>query len=106
DDLLDMSRIISGKVVLKHEPVKLARVIELAVDSVRPAAANKQIAMELRLPAEREFEVPGDSARLQQVVWNLLTNAVKFTPRHGKVVVEMAKAESNVRITVTDSGQG
>jgi PAS domain S-box-containing protein len=106
DDLLDMSRIISGKVVLKREAVNLPQVIELAVESVRPAVANKQIALDLRLPAQREIVVPGDPARLQQVVWNLLTNAVKFTPRQGRVSVELERSDSGARITVTDSGQG
>jgi PAS domain S-box-containing protein len=105
DDLLDMSRILSGRVTLDEQPVSLQRVIEAAADSVRPDAVKKQIAIDLVLdpgvPA-----VLGDPTRLQQVVWNLLTNAVKFTDAGGRVAVTLSRTPADVRIAVRDDGAG
>src|SRR6185436_17424244 len=86
DDLLDVSRIISGKMRLQLIPVDLVEVAKAAMDVVRPAAAAKKIKLtgEWRVP---EVFVQGDPDRLQQVAWNLLSNAVKFTPARGKVTV-------------------
>jgi PAS domain S-box-containing protein len=105
EDLLDVSRIIGGKLRLNIGPVELAPVIEAALDSVRPAADAKSITLEIR-SADNANLVSGDPARLQQVFWNLILNAVKFTPQGGRVEVRLARVEGNVEISVKDSGQG
>jgi PAS domain S-box-containing protein len=105
DDLLDMSRITSGKVRLDLQPVAPITVVEAAVDTVRPAADGAGVTIELQLdPAAGP--IAADPARLQQVVWNLLVNAVKFTPRGGKVHVTLEQIDGQVQITVADSGVG
>jgi PAS domain S-box-containing protein len=105
EDLLDVSRIISGKFRLSKEPVQIARVIEAALDTVRPTAEAKGVSLNLSLCPEVGL-VSGDEARLQQVVWNLLANAVKFTPRYGQVQVELQRSSSHIEIVVKDTGQG
>jgi signal transduction histidine kinase/ActR/RegA family two-component response regulator len=105
DDLLDVSRIVSGKMRLDVRPVDLAAVVQEALDAVRPAADAKTI----RIEAVRDPHagpVTGDPARLQQVVWNLLMNAVKFTPREGRVQLHLKRANSHVEIVVSDTGRG
>lgn len=104
-DLLDMNRIVAGKIRLDVQAVDLPLVVEAAIDAVRPAAAAKEIRIE-RVIEPIDRSVSGDPNRLQQVVWNLLTNAVKFTPRGGRINVTLARVASYVSITVTDSGQG
>jgi signal transduction histidine kinase/ActR/RegA family two-component response regulator len=105
DDLLDVSSIVTGRLRLSMGPVELAPAIEAAVDSVRPAAQAKEI--ELAVDLERGIgRVDGDPGRLRQVVWNLLTNALKFTPRAGRVELRLERIESEVEITVSDNGQG
>jgi CheY-like chemotaxis protein/nitrogen-specific signal transduction histidine kinase len=105
EDLLDVSRIITGKLRLDVGPVELAAVVEAALDAVRPAAEAKGIRLQPVLDP-RAGPVSGDADRLQQVVWNLLSNAIKFTPRDGRVQVQLARVNSHVEIVVTDSGQG
>jgi len=105
EDLLDMSRIISGKVRLEVQAVDLARVVMAAIDTVSPAAEAKQIRLQPMLDPD-SGPVMGDPSRLQQVIWNLLSNAVKFTPRHGRVQVLLQRVNSHVEIVVTDSGEG
>jgi signal transduction histidine kinase len=105
DDLLDVSRIITGKMRLDVRPVELAPVIEAAIESIRPAAEAKQISVR-RILDPLAGPVAGDPARLQQVVWNLLANAVKFTPKEGKVEVRLERANSHVEIIVADTGIG
>jgi PAS domain S-box-containing protein len=105
EDLLDVSRIMSGKLRIKLEPVKLESVIEAALDTVRPAAEAKSIHLEAKLDAAAGA-VLGDATRLQQVIWNLLSNAVKFTPKDGHVYVRLERAGSHAQLTVTDTGQG
>ncbi|HEX8745606.1 MAG TPA: PAS domain S-box protein [Pyrinomonadaceae bacterium] len=105
EDLLDVSRIITGKLRLETRPVELASVIEAAIDSVQPAAEAKEIVLERQLDPTAS-PVPGDPARLQQVVWNLLSNAVKFTPKGGRVLVALERSESYAAISVTDTGIG
>ena len=105
EDLLDISRIITGKLRLDVRPIELAGVIEAAVDSVRPAADAKGIRFQVVLDP-RAGPVSGDANRLQQVVWNLLVNAIKFTPRDGRVGVNLARVNSHVEITVSDTGEG
>jgi signal transduction histidine kinase/CheY-like chemotaxis protein len=105
DDLLDLSRIISGKLLLDTREVELSAVVSDSIDVVRPAANAKGI----RLTYECEpgaKTVSGDSARLQQVAWNLLSNAVKFTPDGGEVSVRLTSDGARVRLTVSDTGKG
>jgi PAS domain S-box-containing protein len=105
EDLLDVSRIVSGKLPLRIEPVDLAVVVRAAVDAVRPAATNKDIHLVVDLGTET-VTVSGDPSRLQQAIWNLLTNAVKFTPRHGRVEVTLSRTPSEATIRVHDTGSG
>ncbi len=104
-DLLDVSRIISGKLRLDVRQVALTRVIEAAVDSVNQAAEAKSIELEVEVEVESDL-VRGDPNRLQQVVWNLLSNAIKFTPKGGHVGVRVERAGSDVCIRVSDTGAG
>jgi PAS domain S-box-containing protein len=105
DDLLDVSRIISGKMRLDVQPTDLAAVIDAAVEAIRPAAEGKQIQLR-RVLDPFAGPVMGDPARLQQVVWNLLSNAVKFTPKGGKIEVRLERVNSHVEILVADTGAG
>ncbi len=105
EDLLDMSSIIAGKIRLDVQAVELASVIDLAVESVLPAAQAKQIRVE-KVIDPLAGPVSGDSARLQQIIWNLLSNAVKFTPKGGKITVLLERVNSHVEINVSDSGEG
>jgi len=105
DDILDVSRIITGNLYLELHPIELAPVLELAINVVRPTAEAKGIQIEVDFEQE-PAAVPGDSNRLQQVFWNLLSNAVKFTPAGGKVTVQLRQVDSKVEIEVADTGQG
>jgi signal transduction histidine kinase/ActR/RegA family two-component response regulator len=105
DDLLDISRIITGKLRLDVRTVDLASVIEAAVDATRPTAEAKQIRLQTVIDPQAG-PVSGDTDRLQQVVWNLLTNAIKFTPKGGRVQVRLERINSHVEITVSDTGRG
>jgi signal transduction histidine kinase/CheY-like chemotaxis protein len=105
EDILDVSRIVSGKIRLSVGPVDLPAVIRHAVDAVRPAADAREIRLELALDAHAG-PVVGDPDRLQQVVWNLLSNAIKFTPRGGRVHVELGRANAHAEIVVRDTGVG
>jgi len=105
EDLLDMSRITSGKIRLDVQPVMPVTFIESAVETVRPAADAKGVRLDRTLdPAAGP--VSGDPARLQQVVWNLLANAIKFTPKGGRVQVILERVDSHVEVRVADSGAG
>jgi signal transduction histidine kinase/DNA-binding response OmpR family regulator len=105
DDLLDVSRIITGKLQIDQGPVDLAAVIGAAFDSIRPSAEVKAIEFETSL-ADCTYPVIGDSNRLQQIFWNLFSNAVKFTPSGGHVKVSVALTESRINVAVTDTGIG
>lgn len=105
DDLLDVSRIITGNLHLELRPLDLAPVVEAARDAVRPTAEAKDIQVVTSLP-ERECSIKGDSSRLRQVVWNLLLNAIKFTPRGGRVSASLKCTDSSVALTVSDTGEG
>ncbi|MBD2121839.1 PAS domain S-box protein [Trichocoleus sp. FACHB-262] len=105
EDLLDISRIMQGKLSLTPTPTSLAFVISAAVETVRLAADAKQIAIGLDLDLDTA-PIFGDAARLQQVVWNLLTNAVKFTPHGGQVTVELTQLAGLAQIRVRDTGIG
>jgi len=105
EDLLDMSRIISGKVRLDAKTVDISQIVAAAIATVQPAADAKAIRLHSVLDPNAG-PVLGDSGRLQQVVWNLLTNAVKFTPKQGRVQVALKRINSHVEIHVSDTGQG
>ncbi len=105
DDILDVSRIVSGKLRLAPENMEIAHVIMNAVDAVAPTAAAKQITLNTSM-APALGTMVADATRLQQVIWNLLANAVKFTPRHGTVTVSARRTSSQVQIAVTDNGEG
>lgn len=105
DDLLDISRILRGKLALNLENVNLAATIESALETVQLAAQAKSIDINLYLDTNIG-KVKGDSGRLQQVVWNLLSNAVKFTPTSGQVAVYLKQIDSQVQIQVQDTGKG
>jgi PAS domain S-box-containing protein len=105
EDLLDMSSIISGKVRLEMGKVELGSVLEASVNAVRPAAENKGIELKLLVNPPKGL-VRGDPNRLQQVFWNLLTNAVKFTPKAGSVSITLDRVNSHFRVKVADTGEG
>jgi PAS domain S-box-containing protein len=105
EDLLDMSRIISGRIRLDVQRVDVASVIRAAVASVQPAAEAKELRVQTILDPHAG-PVSGDPARLQQVFWNLLANAVKFTPRGGRIQVVLERVNSHLEIAVSDTGQG
>ena len=105
EDLLDVSRIITGNMRLEVRPVDLKAVIEAALDSVRPAAAAKELRLQSVLDPNAGTII-GATDRLQQVVWNLLMNAVKFTPKGGRVQVHLRRVDSRVEILVSDTGEG
>jgi signal transduction histidine kinase len=104
DDILDVSRIVGGRLVLDTQLVELHKVIGDAIDSLMPAAAAKAIQVTRSLDAS--ISVIGDRDRLQQVVWNLVSNALKFTPKGGRVDVALADVDGDAQIAVTDSGIG
>jgi signal transduction histidine kinase/ActR/RegA family two-component response regulator len=104
-DLLDVSRIVAGKLRLRMQPVALASIVENAVESVRLAASAKEIDVHVTLDAPGAIVI-GDGDRIHQIVWNLLSNAVKFTPPQGRVDVTLRQAGDHVDVTVTDTGQG
>jgi CheY-like chemotaxis protein/two-component sensor histidine kinase len=104
EDLLDVSRMISGNLRLNVERTNLVSVIKAAVDVVHPAADAKKIQLDLELDVVDDLEA--DAHRLQQVVWNLLSNAVKFTDRGGKVRIKLERVNSHAQIEVSDTGEG
>jgi len=104
EDMLDLSRIAQGKLVLAVGPVEVVRVVEAALDSVRLAVEAKGVRLQPVL--DSHATIVGDADRLQQVVWNLLSNAIKFTPKHGRVQVRVSRSESYVEVAVADNGQG
>ena len=105
EDLLDVSSIITGKMKLEPHPVKFALVVESAIDTIRSAADAKSIELETNIECEPCI-IGGDAQRLQQVVWNLISNAVKFTPEGGKIAVKLENGNSRARLTIKDSGKG
>ena len=104
EDVLDVSRIVTGKLRLELESIDVAGVIRAAVDSVAPSAEGRGITLDTDVASS--LPIVGDGGRLQQVVWNLLTNAIRFTPRGGRVVVSAHRNESAVELRVQDDGQG
>ncbi len=104
EDLLDVSRIVTGKLRLELRPLDLAPIVAAAVETVRPGLEAKGLRLDLRL--DDAPPVSGDPTRLQQVVWNLVSNAVKFTPSGGRVVVRLGREGAAAQISVSDSGRG
>ncbi|MEA2166585.1 MAG: hypothetical protein QOK37_4712 [Thermoanaerobaculia bacterium] len=104
EDLLDVSRIMAGKMRLSMQTIDVAEVTRAGVDSVRPAADAKGVALNLSL--DESIRVSADPDRLQQVLWNLVSNAVKFTPRGGRIDVRLQRTDSQAVISVKDSGEG
>src|SRR5690606_2764818 len=104
-DLLDVSRIVTGKLVLEDDVVRLDQVVELAVDNANLAAAERDIDIELRI-GEPGGLVRGSADRLQQVFGNLLSNAIKFSPRSGRIEVDLDRVEGGIRVRVRDYGEG
>jgi PAS domain S-box-containing protein len=105
EDLLDMSRIVSGKVRLDVQRIDLAAAVRAAVETVKPAADAKAVRLQVVLDPHAG-PVSGDANRLQQVFWNLLSNAVKFTPRGGRVQVLLERVNSHIEVAVVDTGEG
>lgn len=105
DDLLDVSRIITGKLRMDVRPADPNLFIEAAIDAVKPAAEAKGVRLQ-KIMDTSAVSVPGDPIRLQQVVWNLLSNAIKFTSRGGRVQVLLERVNSHVQIVVSDTGEG
>ncbi|HEX5965953.1 MAG TPA: CHASE domain-containing protein [Pyrinomonadaceae bacterium] len=105
DDILDVSRIITGNLYLDLHPLQLAPVVKNAINVVRPTADAKGIKIDARIDATTAM-VSGDANRLQQVIWNLLSNAVKFTNNGGRVTVRLSQVGSTLEIKVSDTGQG
>ena len=105
DDLLDISRIITGKLRLEVQPVELAPMIESVVDALRPSADARNIHLQMALDP-RVSPISGDPERVQQILWNLLSNAIKFTPKGGRVEVRLERIESHIEIIISDTGQG
>ena len=105
NDLLDVSRIISGKLKLELAPIDLGDVVRAAIETVEPTARVKGVSLRADLPARVANNI-GDADRLQQVAWNLISNAVKFTPRGGQVVVKLARVDLEYMLEIADSGAG
>ena len=105
EDLFDVSRVITGNMRLEVRPLNVAAVLEAALDTVRPAATAKGVHLESVLEPGAEAMM-GDPARLQQVIWNLLMNAVKFTPRGGRVTAHLRRVDTHIEIVVSDTGEG
>lgn len=105
EDILDVSRMITGKLRLHNEPVDIASVINAAIDSVQLAIDSKELHLEVTLDPSARHTV-GDANRLQQIVWNLLSNAIKFTPAGGRIEVKVERAASYLKLCVSDTGQG
>ncbi|WP_256871805.1 ATP-binding protein [Nostoc sp. TCL26-01] len=105
EDLLDISRILQGKINLTTSPINLVSIIKAALETMRLAAEAKSISIEVKLEAEMRM-VWGDSTRLQQVMWNLLSNAIKFTPAGGRVEIQLQQVNNQAQITISDTGKG
>jgi PAS domain S-box-containing protein len=105
DDILDVSRIMRGKINLSFRTVRVGAVVDAALAAVRPTADAKGVTLEYEM-ASASDEISGDADRLQQIVWNLLSNAIKFTPRDGRVTIRVERHDDDLTLTVRDTGQG
>jgi signal transduction histidine kinase/response regulator RpfG family c-di-GMP phosphodiesterase len=106
EDMLDLSRINSGKLRMTPRPIEITPVVRAAVDAILPVAEGKKVCVECVCNPPVDLGINADPDRMQQVVWNLLSNAVKFTPEEGRVEVRVEIADQRLRIRVTDTGQG
>jgi signal transduction histidine kinase len=104
DDILDVARGMAGNVRLELKTIDLAAVAKRGVDAIAPAATAKKIHLDVHVPSP--VSVFGDAARLQQVVWNLVSNAVKFTPPGGRITIAVGAVNGNAELQVTDTGAG
>jgi PAS domain S-box-containing protein len=105
EDILDVSRIVSGKMRLQVQPVDLPLILQESIETLRPAADAKHITLQTLIDPQVE-PIAGDPDRIRQIVWNLLSNAVKFTPKGGQIQLQLARINSSVEITVSDTGIG
>src|SRR5204863_2121706 len=105
EDILDVSRIVSGKMRLNVQPVELPLVLHEAFETIKPAADAKRIRVHAVVDPQ-VAPISGDPDRLRQIVWNLLSNAVKFTPKEGQIQLRLERVNSSVEITVSDTGVG
>jgi CheY-like chemotaxis protein/anti-sigma regulatory factor (Ser/Thr protein kinase) len=105
DDLLDTSRIMTGNLKIDAHPVDIERVLQTAIDVIRPSAKAKRITVEIFIK-DRGGTVLGDANRLQQAIWNLLSNAVKFTNEGGRIDVRLGRTDGTIELSVTDTGIG
>jgi PAS domain S-box-containing protein len=105
EDILDVSRIVTGKLTLDKRPLQLPATIQAAINAAQPAAAEKRIRLKQNLDRTTD-PVSGDANRLQQVIWNLLSNAIKFSPRESDVEIKLEQIGSNARVTISDEGEG
>src|SRR4051812_7753369 len=105
EDLLDVSRIVNAKMLIEVQPLDLAMVVHAALDTVRPAIEAKGLHLQLDLQPEGGT-IMGDPNRLQQVVWNLLSNAAKFTPFGGAIQVRLERNTYDAQLTISDTGPG
>ena len=105
EDILDVSRVITGKLRLRSEPVDIASVVNAAIDSVQLAIDSKDLHLEVTLDPSARHTF-GDAGRLQQVIWNLLSNAIKFTPTGGRIQIKVKRADGNMKLRVSDTGYG
>jgi signal transduction histidine kinase/CheY-like chemotaxis protein len=106
DDLLDISRVVTGKLRLNLAELDFGTVVELAVEGIRPAAEAKRITIETTIADDEDFHLRGDEDRLQQVVWSLLVNGVKFTPKNGALRVSLRRMKSDIELVISDTGEG
>ncbi len=107
EDLMDMSRLISDKVILEIEDVRAEELVSASIETIKPTAAAKSISIELKIDENaREISISGDPNRLKQIIWNLLTNAVKFTPEGGKIEVGLMAENNWIVVKVKDNGTG
>ncbi len=104
DDLLDMAKILRGKITLNMTSVDLASTIQAAIEVVRMTAERKNISLQANL--SNNCYIKGDQGRVQQIIWNLLSNAIKFTPEGGRVMITLERIDQHVQVTVTDTGKG
>jgi PAS domain S-box-containing protein len=104
-DILDVSRIIAGKLRINAQPLQLAPILQAAVDTVQPAALAKTISLTTSLAYQTDYVI-GDADRLQQIIWNLVSNAIKFTPEKGSVDIRLEEVDSHLEVKVIDNGVG
>ncbi len=105
EDLLDVSRMLAGKLSIQKSTIELAPIIEAVVNTARPSAAAKNLELQVHWQAA-VGPVEGDAVRLEQVIWNLLSNAIKFTPEGGRIIVRLSQSNSQAEITISDTGRG